>query len=105
MGEVLEHVDTPGELLNKINQILNFLQEFQFYLFKIIGVFIKNKMVREDGLTSVLRAFKKNEIKNIKEVKTTDYNLLIIPGGVKAMEKVRQNFDIINFINCNYINL
>ena len=26
---------------------------------------------------------KNHEIKNIKEVKTTDYNLLIIPGGDK----------------------
>ena len=34
----------------------------------------------------------------IGEVKTVDYNLLILPGGVKAMEKVRQNKDIIDFI-------
>ena len=41
---------------------------------------------------------KDHKIKNIKEIKTSDYNLLIIPGGVKAMEKVRQNLEIINFI-------
>ena len=28
----------------------------------------------------------------------SDYDILVLPGGVKAMEKVRQNQDIINFI-------
>jgi protease I len=37
-------------------------------------------------------------VKKIEEIKTADYNLLIIPGGVKAMEKVRQNLKIIEFI-------
>jgi len=41
---------------------------------------------------------KNHKIKKIEEIKTSNYNLLIIPGGVKAMEKVRQNLDIINFI-------
>ena len=41
---------------------------------------------------------KEQKIKKIEEIKTDDYNLLIIPGGVKAMEKVRQNIKIIQFI-------
>lgn len=41
---------------------------------------------------------KEQTIKKIEEIKTGDYNLLIIPGGVKAMEKVRQNIKIIEFI-------
>jgi len=41
---------------------------------------------------------KDHKIKKIEEIKTDDYNLLIIPGGVKAMEKVRQNIKIIEFI-------
>lgn len=41
---------------------------------------------------------KEQTIKKIEEIKTDDYNLLIIPGGVKAMEKVRQNIKIIEFI-------
>ena len=41
---------------------------------------------------------KNHKIKKIEEIKTSNYNLLIIPGGVKAMEKVRQNLEIINFI-------
>ena len=30
------------------------------------------------------------ESKKIDEIKTEDYDILILPGGVKAMEKVRQ---------------
>jgi protease I len=41
---------------------------------------------------------KDQAIKKIEEIKTDEYNLLIIPGGVKAMEKVRQNIKIIEFI-------
>lgn len=41
---------------------------------------------------------KEQKIKKIEEIKTDEYNLLIIPGGVKAMEKVRQNIKIIQFI-------
>lgn len=41
---------------------------------------------------------KDHPVKKIEDVKTEDYDLLIIPGGVKAMEKVRQNKKIIEFI-------
>jgi protease I len=41
---------------------------------------------------------KDQKVKSIKDVKVKDYDLLILPGGVKAMEKVRQDMDIINFI-------
>ena len=39
---------------------------------------------------------KDQEVKNIDQINVSDYNLLIIPGGVKAMEKVRQNKKIID---------
>tara|TARA_B100000989_G_scaffold72938_4_gene51257 strand:- start:1338 stop:1874 length:537 start_codon:yes stop_codon:yes gene_type:complete len=42
---------------------------------------------------------KNHSVKKIEEVKVSDYDLLIIPGGVKAMEKVRQNLKIIEFIS------
>jgi|TARA_B100000795_G_scaffold78572_1_gene56197 protease I len=42
---------------------------------------------------------KEQTIKKIEDVKVSDYELLVIPGGVKAMEKVRQNTDIIKFIS------
>ena len=38
-------------------------------------------------------------IKKIDEVSVNDYEILVLPGGVKAMEKVRQNKKIINFIS------
>ena len=41
---------------------------------------------------------KEQVIKKIEDVKVKDYEVLVIPGGVKAMEKVRQNMDIIKFI-------
>ena len=41
---------------------------------------------------------KEHPVLKIEDIKTEDYNLLILPGGVKAMEKVRQNKNIINFI-------
>ena len=42
---------------------------------------------------------KDQEVKKIEDIKIQDYDLLIIPGGVKAMEKVRQNISMINFIS------
>ena len=37
-------------------------------------------------------------IKKIDELSVKDYKVLVLPGGVKAMEKVRQDKKIINFI-------
>ena len=56
----------------KIGVVVNDLHRHKlaYYLFKLIGFFIKNKMVRQDGLTSVLRAFKRKDLENIaKEIK------------------------------------
>ena len=37
--------------------------------------------------------------KDISELKVDDYDLLILPGGAKAMEYMRQDMDIIKFIS------
>ncbi len=42
---------------------------------------------------------KNHPITKIEEINAEDYNLLIIPGGVKSMEKVRQNKKIIQIIS------
>ena len=42
---------------------------------------------------------KNHEVKDIKSVETKNYDFLVLPGGVKSLEKVRQNKDIINFIS------
>ena len=38
-------------------------------------------------------------VKKIDEVLVKDYQILVLPGGVKAMEKVRQDKKIISFIS------
>ena len=38
-------------------------------------------------------------VKNIDQIKVADYKILVLPGGVKAMEKVRQEKKIIDFIS------
>jgi hypothetical protein len=56
---------TIGVVVNDLHR-----HKLAYYLFKLIGLFIKNKMVREDGLTSVLRAFKRKDLENIsKQIK------------------------------------
>ena len=37
--------------------------------------------------------------KDIPELKVEDYNLLILPGGAKCMEYMRQDMDILKFIS------
>lgn len=49
-------------------------------------------------LGTILPPNKDQEVKKIEDVKVEDYDVLVIPGGVKAMEKVRQNEKIIKFI-------
>ena len=51
---------TIGAVVNDLHR-----HRLAYYLFKLTGLFIKNKMVREDGLTSVLRAFKRKELEAI----------------------------------------
>lgn len=51
-----------GAVVNDLHR-----HKLAYFLFKIIGVFIKNKMVREDGLTSILRAFKRKDLEYISK--------------------------------------
>jgi len=50
-------------------------------------------------LGTVIPPNKEQKVKKIEEVKVSDYDILVLPGGVKAMEKVRQNKNIIDFIS------
>jgi len=65
--------------------------------FKIVVCINEGKAVK-GILGTDIPSNKEQTIKKIEEIKTDDFNLLIIPGGVKAMEKVRQNIKIIDFI-------
>lgn len=42
---------------------------------------------------------KEQPVKTINQVNVDDYKVLVLPGGVKAMEKVRQEKKIIDFIS------
>lgn len=46
-----------------------------YYLFKLIGLFVKNRMVREDGLTSILRAFKRKDLEKISDQLQADASI------------------------------
>ncbi len=50
-------------------------------------------------LGTTLPPNKDQVVKNINQIKVDDYKVLVLPGGVKAMEKVRQEKKIINFIS------
>ena len=68
-------------LLNKllknasIGIVINDLHRHKlaYYLFKIIGLFVSNEMVRKDGLTSILRAFKRKDLVKISEELKANY--------------------------------
>ena len=53
----------------KIGIVVNDLHRHKlaYYLFVLLSVFIKNNMIIEDGLTSVLRGFKRNELAHISK--------------------------------------
>ena len=56
---------TIGVVVNDLHR-----HKLPYYLFKLIGFFIKNKMVRQDGVTCILRSFKRKDLENIaKEIK------------------------------------
>ena len=50
-------------------------------------------------LGTTLPPNKDQAVKSIDQIKVDDYKVLVLPGGVKAMEKVRQEKKIIDFIS------
>ena len=53
---------TKGIVINDLHRCKK-----AYYLFKMISIFIKNPMVRNDGAVSVLRGFKKTELMEISK--------------------------------------
>ena len=53
----------------KIGVLVNDLHRHSlaYYLFLLLSLFIKNKMIIEDGLTSVLRGFKRKDLEGISQ--------------------------------------
>ena len=50
-------------------------------------------------LGTTLPPIKDYPVKDIGDLNIKDYDLLVLPGGVKALEKTRQNKKFINFIS------
>ena len=61
----------------KLGIIVNDLHRHKlaYYLFKLLCTTIKNKMIVEDGLTSVLRGFKRQELVEISEQLDSNYQI------------------------------
>ena len=55
--------------------------------------------VRDKKLVNGIIGAKVVPTKDIPELKVDDYDLLILPGGAKAMEYMRQDMDILKFIS------
>ena len=55
--------------------------------------------VRDKKQVNGIIGTKVSPTKDIPELKVEDYNLLILPGGAKCMEYMRQDMDIIKFIS------
>jgi len=64
-------VELLKEIIDKssIGIVVNDLHRHSvaYYLFKLLGLVIKNDMVKQDGLTSILRGFKRNELEEISK--------------------------------------
>lgn len=71
--QLLQHIlktATAGVVVNDLHR-----HRLAYYLFKFITIPVKNKMIIEDGLTSVLRGFKRNELVNLSKQLNVSYQL------------------------------
>ena len=61
----------------KIGIVVNDLHrnKLAYYLFMLLSLFIKNKMIIEDGLTSILRGFKREDLKEISKKINRNYSI------------------------------
>jgi protease I len=79
-------------------------QEFIYPYYRLleeefdVDVCLNEKRFVKGILGSDIPPNKNQKLVNIEDIEPKNYNFLVLPGGVKAMEKVRQNKNIINFI-------
>lgn len=68
-----------NDLINKakIGLVINDLQRHKipYYLFKLITIPVNNKMITQDGLTSILRGFKRKELEVFSKQLKVNYQL------------------------------
>ncbi len=79
--------------------------EFIYPYYRLLEESIKVDVCLPEGkpvlgfLGTTLPPNKDQKIKKIEEINENDYDVLVLPGGVKAMEKIRQDEKIIKFIS------
>jgi len=65
LASLLKLLDEKAKLGIVINDLHR--HPMAYYLFKLLSITITNKMVKQDGLTSILRGFKKEELEGISK--------------------------------------
>lgn len=74
-------------------------QELSYPFYRLLeDNFIVDIAAEKPGEIKGILGSKMMATKSVKDIKTEDYDLLILPGGVKALEKVRQEKMVIDFI-------
>jgi len=68
--------------------------------YRLLGEgFLVDIAAKEKGELQGILGTKSVATKTYDELKVEDYDLLVIPGGVKALEKVRQEQKVLDFIS------
>ncbi|MBR9915469.1 MAG: methyltransferase domain-containing protein [Algicola sp.] len=75
--EALIYLLSPVVKKAKIGVVINDLHRHKlaYYLFKLLCITIKNRTIIEDGLTSVLRGFKRKELEEISQNLDADFQI------------------------------
>jgi protease I len=80
-------------------------QEFIYPYFRLleekfeIDVFMLEQDFVKGILGTTIPPIKDQKLIKLEEIAVDNYNFLVLPGGVKSMEKLRQNKKIISIIN------
>jgi len=87
-----------GVLVNDLHR-----HKLAYYLFKGLSLFIKNPMVKEDGLTSILRGFKRKDLEKISE--NLNVNSKIIWKWAFRFQWILKSNHKFQATNANFLNI
>ncbi|WP_346881777.1 methyltransferase domain-containing protein [uncultured Algibacter sp.] len=68
--KTLSHSARLGVVVNDLQR-----SKIAYSLFKLLGFFITNHMIKQDGLTSILRAFKRQELEHVSQKLNLKYKI------------------------------
>lgn len=71
--DIIENVLQKARIGIVVNDLHR--HKLAYYLFMLLSIFISNKMIIEDGLTSVLRGFKRTELIDISQKIKANYTI------------------------------